>query len=58
VGDRQVGRITSAIWSPRLKRNVGLSLIERGFWDPGQSVVVACADGTLRDGGVSALPFA
>lgn len=58
VGDRQVGQITSAIWSPRLKRNVGLSLIDRAFWDPGKSVEVACADGTLRDGEVSALPFA
>jgi len=58
VGDRQVGQITSAIWSPRLKRNVGLSLIDRAFWEPGQSVLVACADGSRRDGEVSALPFA
>ena len=58
TGDRQVGRITSAIWSPRLKRNVGLSLIDRGFWDPGRSVTVQCPDDVTRKGEISALPFA
>ena len=58
VGDRQVGRITSAIWSPRLKRNVGLSLIDREFWDAGQPVTVHSTDGAARAGEVSALPFA
>ncbi len=58
VGDRQVGHITSAIWSPRLKRNVGLSLIDREFWGVGQPVIVHCADGGTRRGEVSALPFA
>lgn len=58
VGDRQVGQITSAIWSPRLKRNVGLSLIDREFWDAGQPVTVHSTDGAARAGEVSALPFA
>ena len=58
VGALQVGQITSAIWSPRLKRNVGLSLIARSFWDAGQSVAVHCIDGTTRIGEVSDLPFA
>ncbi|MCR9152398.1 MAG: dimethylsulfoniopropionate demethylase [Rhodobacteraceae bacterium] len=58
VGGQQVGRVTSAAWSPRLKRNVGLSLIDRAFWDPGQPVTVDSADGLRRDGEVSALPFA
>ena len=57
VDDRQVGQITSAIWSPRLKRNVGLSLIDREFWDAGQSVIVHSKDGIARAGEVSALPF-
>ena len=55
---RIVGRITSAAWSPRLKRNVGLSLIDREFWGPGQPVEVETPDGTIRPGEVSALPFA
>ena len=58
AGDRQVGQITSAIWSPRLKRNVGLSLIDREFWGVGQSVIVHSKDGVARAGEVSALPFA
>ena len=55
---RDIGQITSAIWSPRLKRNVGLSLIERGFWSPGQPVHVTSSDGAMRPGEVAALPFA
>ena len=58
AGDRQVGQITSAIWSPRLKRNVGLSLIDKGFWDVGQPLIVHSKDGVTRVGEVSALPFA
>ncbi len=58
VDDRHIGQITSAIWSPRLKQNVGLSLIDREFWDPGQPVTVHSKDGIARIGEVSALPFA
>ena len=58
VGDKQVGQVTSAIWSPRLKRNVGLSLIDCAFWDAGQPVTVHSADGAIRSGEVSGLPFA
>jgi dimethylsulfoniopropionate demethylase len=54
----QIGQITSAAWSPRLKRNVGLSLVDRAFWAPGQRVTVVSADGAERPGEVSALPFA
>ncbi len=57
VDARLVGQITSAVWSPRLKRNVGLSLIDRSFWDAGQAVTVHSVDGTTRDGEVSDLPF-
>ncbi len=58
AGGLQVGQVTSAAWSPRLKRNVGLSLIDRGFWDAGQKVVVDCADDVTREGEISTLPFA
>jgi len=57
VAECQVGQITSAIWSPRLKRNVGLSLIDKQYWNVGQSVAVHCSDGQVRDGVVSGLPF-
>lgn len=57
VGGRTVGRITSAAWSPRLECNVGLSLIDRGYWEPGQPVLVETPDGKTRPGEVSVLPF-
>ncbi len=53
----QVGQLTSAIWSPRLKRNVGLSFVDRAFWDAGQQVTVFSPDGQTRSGEVSTLPF-
>lgn len=58
VGDLQVGRITSAAWSPRLGCNVGLAMIARAHWSVGQEVLVRAADDHARPGRVSALPFA
>jgi dimethylsulfoniopropionate demethylase len=58
VDDRQVGQITSGIWSPRLRRNIGLSMMDRGFWDVGQAVTVHVQDGTIATGEVIALPAA
>ncbi|MDH3377154.1 MAG: dimethylsulfoniopropionate demethylase [Gammaproteobacteria bacterium] len=58
VGDRQIGQITTAIYSPRFECNIGLSMIERGFWEPGQPVTVHSADGDRRGGTVTSLPFA
>ena len=57
VGAEQVGQITSAIWSPRLKTNVGLSLIDADHWDQGTPVSVAFPDGSLHSGSVVVLPF-
>ena len=57
AGQQQVGQITSGIWSPRLKANVGQSLIERGFWKFGQEVVVVTADGQHRQGKIVKMPM-
>ena len=57
VGEVQVGQITSAIWSPRLKCNIGLSLIDRTHWNIGTSVTVTYHDGSQRAGEISDLPF-
>lgn len=54
---QQVGRITSAAYSPRLKTNIGLSMIDRNYWTAGQKVEVLSADGRNRDGVVVELPF-
>jgi dimethylsulfoniopropionate demethylase len=55
---RQIGQISSGIWSPRLKNNVGLSIIDRGFWDTGLKVSVIAALGDERQGEIRSLPFA
>lgn len=57
VGKRQVGQITSGIWSPRLKANVGLALIDRGFWDIDQPVEVHTQDDLIRPGRIAELPM-
>lgn len=56
-GQLQVGQITSGIYSPKLKTNIGLSMIERPYWEPGQAVLVETSDGQVREGEVTALPF-
>ncbi len=54
---KRIGAVTSAAYSPRFERNVGLGMIERGHWDPGQPLVVESPDGKERPGEVTALPF-
>jgi len=52
AADRDIGRVTSAVWSPALARPVALGYVHRDFVEPGTSVIV--------DGGgavVSALPL-
>lgn len=56
-GAVQVGQITSGIWSPRLKTNVGISLIDRAAWDVGQLVQVKTPDGLVRSGEVTDFPM-
>ena len=57
VDDLQVGQITSGIWSPRLKKNIGQSMIERDFWQIGQKIKVLLPGGKIQDGNVVSLPF-
>jgi dimethylsulfoniopropionate demethylase len=52
------GTLTSAAWSPRFETNIGLAMVERGFWEPGTEVAVTLPDGTARGGEVTELPFA
>ena len=57
VDGQFAGQITTAIWSPRLGRNVSLGMLEKNYWNKGQSVVVHCGDGTQRSGEVRLLPM-
>ena len=56
AGER-IGQITTASYSPRFQRNVGLSMIQRGYWQAGQRVSVMSSDGKERSGEVALLPF-
>ena len=53
----RVGQVTSAIWSPALRQNVGLSLINKDHWDPGTPVTVLLPDGHELAAVIVSLPF-
>lgn len=57
VNDRQVGQITSAIWSPRLRTNISLGMLDAGYWQAGQKVELQCSDGVARQGVVVNVPM-
>jgi len=46
-GDREIGRITSAAWSPALARPVALGYVHRDFVEPGTHVSVDGADAVV-----------
>ena len=55
-GEKEVGRVTSAVFSPALGRPIALGYIHRDFVEPGTAVVVV--DGDARMGAtVAELPF-
>ena len=57
VDNVTVGSVTTAIWSPRFVQNVALGMMDRGYWQSGQSVTVESGDGQFRAGIVVDLPF-
>ena len=54
---KAIGRITSGIYSPRLKVNIGLSMIEKNYWNPGTEVYVHTEKGKFAEGKICSLPF-
>tara|TARA_B100000609_G_scaffold165219_1_gene137891 strand:- start:692 stop:1180 length:489 start_codon:yes stop_codon:yes gene_type:complete len=52
-----IGKITSGIYSPKFKKNIGLSMILNEFYEIGTEVLVHTPDNKLRNGIVSSLPF-
>ena len=57
AGGRQVGYVTTAIWSPRFQRNVALAMIDRGYWQARSKVSVIPADGQQFAGVITDLPM-
>lgn len=52
-----IGAITSGIYSPRLKANVGMSMIAKPHWQTGTEVFVHTPDGSIHDGVIADFPF-
>lgn len=52
----EIGRVTSAAWSPRLRQTVALAYVHRDFIESGTKLTVDSGDGPL-DAVVSALPI-
>ena len=53
----KIGQIASGVYSPRIKKNIGLSMILKDHWDIGKNVLVETLDGDLRKGIINTLPF-
>jgi dimethylsulfoniopropionate demethylase len=54
---KKIGQITSGIYSQRLKKNVGLSMILKDDWSICNEVIGEPPDNKLRAGTISSLPF-
>ena len=55
--NKKIGQITSGIYSPKIEKNIGLSMILKDHWNIGQSIIVETLDGEKRQGTITSLPF-
>lgn len=55
-GDSPIGTVTSAVYSPRLEKNIALAIVDLDYTGIGTEVLVEASDG-LRDATVVAMPF-
>ncbi|HEX5948679.1 MAG TPA: glycine cleavage T C-terminal barrel domain-containing protein [Actinomycetota bacterium] len=53
---QRVGEVTSAVWSPRLEKNIGFAWVPSGLSNEGTSLRVVTSDGE-RDATVGPMPF-
>jgi len=54
--DKRVGFVSAVAWSPRLNRNIGLSLLDRDV-APGDEVTISLSNGQQQLASVCKLPF-
>ncbi len=54
--DRGAGRVTSAVWSPRMNAPIALAMVQRDFFEPGTELTVV-HDGRAIAARVTQLPF-
>ena len=55
--ERQIGRVTDAIWSPRLERNIGYAWVPVELSGPGTVIRTRTSDGVDITATVASLPF-
>lgn len=48
VDGKQVGQVTSSVWSPDFETNVSIGMIRLSHWEPGTELDVETPDGTRR----------
>jgi glycine cleavage system aminomethyltransferase T len=52
-----VGQITTAVWSPRLRKNIAIGMVQKSAWELGQELIVKPEGGQQCLGIVTTLPF-
>jgi glycine cleavage system aminomethyltransferase T len=55
-GERKVGAVTSAVFSPALQRVIALGYVRRECWDPGTKLRIISGEQSL-DAEVTEIPF-
>ena len=56
AGDKKVGQITTAIWSPRFENNIAIAMLDKAYWETGTQVSVESGDGLRRSAKVVDYP--
>ena len=56
-GDREVGYITSAAWSPKINANLALGYLDVELTEPGAKVTIVLPSGEERTGTVGTTPY-
>ena len=56
-GGTAIGRVTSAIWSPRLEKNIGFAMVPAGYAAVGEKISVVIPGGEERAAMVVPRPF-
>ncbi len=56
-GEREIGQITSSVFSPNLKKGIALGYLRREFREPGTKVSVSLGEGKIESAEVVKTPF-
>ena len=54
---QKVGYTTTVEWSPRLKTNLALAMVNKAYWQTGDVLKVQLPGESMREGYVTDLPF-